>query len=321
MGTRVRGAKLTLSAGMAVALAIGMLAAGPTAYAATAPGLGTAGSFAVLAGSTVTNTGPTTITGDVGLAPGSALTGFGSVTLHGAQHVADAVATQAKLDLTNAYTLAANATPATIVATELGGTTLTAGVYKTAAGTLGLTGKLTLDAAGDPNAVFIFEADSTLITAPASTVALINGASPCNVFWRVGSSATLDTTTSFVGNILAADSIAMKTGATLQGRALAQTGAVTLDTNTITNAACSAAATASPSVTPSASPSATPSTAPSATPAPTATTAATVPPTSTADQIAAQPGTSPLVLVALMFLVALSLMAASRRYRDRPDMR
>jgi len=319
MKARVHGTRLMLPSGMAVALAIGMLAAGGSVYAATAPGLGTAGSFAVLAGSTVTNTGPTTITGDVGLAPGSALTGFGSVTLHGAQHVADAVATQAKLDLTNAYTLAANATPATIVATELGGTTVTAGVYKTAAGTLGLTGKLTLDAAGDPNAVFIFEADSTLITAPASTVALINGASPCNVFWRVGTSATLDTTTSFVGNILAADSIAMKTGATLQGRALAQTGAVTLDTNTITNAACSAAATASPSVTPSASPSAT--LAPTATVAPTATTAATVPPTSTADQIAAQPGTSPLVLVALMFLAALSLMAASRRYRDRPDMR
>jgi len=323
MKARVHGTRLMLPSGMAVALAIGMLAAGPTAYAAQAPvGLGTAGSFAVLAGVIgVTNTGPTTITGDVGIHPGTVATGFNTVTLHGTLHAGDAVALQAKNDLITAYTDAAGRTPFTAVPTELGGTTLKAGVYRS--DTLGLTGTLTLDAEGNPNAVFIFQAASTLITASGSKVDLINGASLCNVYWQVGSSATLAKTTSFQGTILALTSITLETGATLQGRALARNGAVTLDNNVISNAACSAAASPSPSVTPSASPSASPSAtlAPTATVAPTATTAATVPPTSTADPIAAQPGTSPLVLVALMFLAALSLMAASRRYRDRPDMR
>ena len=127
----------------------------------------------------------------------------------------------------------------TTVATELGGQVLTSGVYDSAAGTLGVTGTLTLDAEGDSQAVFIFHAASTLITAPGSSVVLINGASACNVFWQVGSSATLDTTTSFKGTIMALTSIALKTGATLQGRALARNGAVTLDTNVISSAACS----------------------------------------------------------------------------------
>jgi hypothetical protein len=201
-------------------------------------GLGTATPFAVLAGESITNTGPTTITGDVGLDPGSSVTGFASVTLHGAQHVDDAVALGAKNDLASAYTDAAGRTPVTAVATELGGTTVTAGVY--GSDTLGLTGTLTLDAEGDPNAVFIFQAGSTLITAPSSTVALVNGASACNVYWQIGSSATLDTSTTFKGNILAYQSIAMKTGATLQGRALARNGSVTLDTNVISNSECSA---------------------------------------------------------------------------------
>jgi hypothetical protein len=161
------------------------------------------------------------------------------VTYVGALHLADGVALQAKNALVTAYNDAALRTPPSTVATELGGQVLKAGIYNSAATTFGVTGVLTLDAEGDSNAVFIFQAASTLITAPGSSVALINGASACNVFWQVGSSATLDTTTSFKGTIMAVASIALKTGASLQGRALASTGAVTLDTNVISSAACS----------------------------------------------------------------------------------
>ncbi|MGZ6344174.1 MAG: ice-binding family protein [Candidatus Limnocylindrales bacterium] len=214
--------------------AVATIALAGTVLAAASVNLGTAKSFAVLAGTTITNTGATTITGDVGLHPGKAVTGFNTVTLHGAKHLGDAVALQAKNALVTAYNDAAGATPVTNVPTELGGTTLKAGVY--ASDTLGLTGTLTLDGAG----LYIFQAGSTLITAPNSKVALINGASACNVYWQVGSSATLDTSTSFKGTIMALTSIALKTGATLQGRALARNGAVTIDHNTINSSACAA---------------------------------------------------------------------------------
>lgn len=217
--------------GLAALLAVALAG---TALGAASIGLGTAGSFAVLAATTITNTGATTITGDVGLHPGSAVTGFGTVTVHGATHVADAAALAAKNALVTAYNTAAAATPVTAVATELGTTTLTPGVY--GSDTLGLTGTLTLDGAG----VYIFQAGSTLITAPNSAVSLINGASACDVYWQVGSSATLDTTTSFKGTIMALTSIALKTGATLEGRALARNGAVTLENNTINSSACAA---------------------------------------------------------------------------------
>ncbi|MEO8273841.1 MAG: ice-binding family protein [Chloroflexota bacterium] len=217
--------------GLAALLA---LAIAGTALGATAIGLGTANSFAVLAATTITNTGTSTITGDVGLHPGSDVTGFGTVTVHGATHVADAVALSAKNALVTAYDDAAAATPVTPVATELGGTTLTPGVY--GSDTLGLTGTLTLDGAG----VYVFQASSTLITAPNSAVSLINGASACDIYWQVGSSATLNTTTRFKGTILALTSISLKTGATLQGRALARNGAVTLQSNTIDSSACAA---------------------------------------------------------------------------------
>jgi hypothetical protein len=205
-----------------------------TALAAASVNLGAAKSFAVLAGTTITNTGATTITGDVGLHPGKAATGFTTVTLHGAEHLGDAVALKAKSALVTAYNDAAGAKPVTNVPTELGGTTLKPGVY--ASDTLGLTGTLTLDGGG----VYIFQAGSTLITAPNSKVALINGATACNVYWQIGSSATLDTSTSFKGTIMALTSIALKTGATLQGRALARNGAVTMDHNTINSSACAA---------------------------------------------------------------------------------
>jgi hypothetical protein len=205
-------------------------------------GLGTDGAFAVLAGQAVTNTGSSTVNGDLGVSPGSAVTGFPPGTLNGTLYAADATAAQAQLDLTTAYNDAGGRTPATSVPADLGGLTLTAGVYQNASA-LGLTGALTLNAQGNANAVFIFQAGSTLTTASGSSVNLINGAQPCNVYWQVGSSATLGTTTTFVGNILALTSISMDNGVTLAGRALARNGAVTLINDTITAANCSTSST------------------------------------------------------------------------------
>ncbi len=204
-------------------------------------GLGTADDFAVLAGSAITNTGVTAITGDVGIHPAAAVTGFETVTLNGDLHLADAVAEQAKADLLAAYDDAANRTVTETIATELGGQTLTAGVYDSAAGTFAITVPLTLDAQNDPNAVFIFQMATTLGTTAASTVNLINGAQACNVFWQVGSSATLGADSTLVGNILALTSITVGAGATVDGRVLALDGAVTLANNTITRAVCAAA--------------------------------------------------------------------------------
>ena len=214
-----------------------------TARALTQPqapiDLGTAAGYAVLAGSTVTSTGPTIVSGDLGLSPGTSVTGFPPGLMNGGvQKVANPAAVQAKSDLTAAYDEAAGQAPATpVAASTLGGLTLTPGVYS--GGALDLTGTLTLDAQGDSGAVFVFQAASTLITASASRVQLVNGASPCNVFWQVGSSATLGTATSFKGTILALASITVNTGASVEGRLLARTAAVTLDSNAITKPACS----------------------------------------------------------------------------------
>lgn len=228
---------------------------GGSADAAQAPvGLGTADNFAVLSGQGITNTGPTTVNGDLGTSPNPAVTGAG-LTVNGSIHAADAVASQAQADTTIAYNDAAGRTPVSTVATELGGQILTAGVYNSAAGTFGITGTLTFDAQGDPNAVFILQAGSTLITASNSTVALVNDASACNVFWQVGSSATLGTNSTFRGTILALESITVTTGVTIDGRALARNGAVTLDTDTITRATCTTPKTTGITVTSSASPS------------------------------------------------------------------
>ncbi len=198
--------------------------------------LGTAETFAVLAGSTVTNTGLSVITGDVGVSPGTAVTGFppGVVVPPGMIHSADPVAAQAQADLTAAYD-AVVATPTLIdlTGTDLGGLTLPPSVYgfDTSAQ---LTGTLTLDAQGNPDAVFLFKIASTLTTATGSSVVVINGGSNCRVFWQVGSSATLGTGTSFVGNVLALTSITLTTGANTSGRVLARNGAVTLDGNDVT---------------------------------------------------------------------------------------
>jgi hypothetical protein len=235
VAARLGGLGLLLLASLVVTLALVS-----SAQAAPPVPLGTADNFAVLAGSAVTNTGPTVVTGDLGLSPGTSVTGFPPGTVNGTQHVTDAVAGQAQTDLTTAYNDAAAQAPTGTVSADLGGQTLTPGVYNSAS-SLGLTGALTLDAQGNANAVFIFQAGSTLTTASASSVNLVNGAQACNVFWQVGSSATLGTTSTFRGTILALTSITLTTGATVDGRVLARNAAVTLDTNTITRSTCASA--------------------------------------------------------------------------------
>ena len=201
--------------------------------------LGTAGDFAVLAGSTVTNTGSSVIDGGhVGVTPGSAITGFppGVLVTPFMMHAADAIAIQAQNDLTTAYNAAAGLTPTQdLTGQDLGGLILLPGVYSFSS-SAALTGTLTLNAQGDPNAQFVFQIGNTLITATSSSVVMINGGSMGgSVFWQVGSSATLGTSTAFEGHILALTSITLNTGATiLDGSALARNGAVTLDTNRIT---------------------------------------------------------------------------------------
>jgi hypothetical protein len=220
-------------------------AAGPTPV-----GLGTAADFAVLAGQSVTNTGPTMVVdGNLGVSPGSAVNGFPpGQMVNGTIHAADGVASQAQVDLTTAYNDAAERTGGTPVSGDVGGLTFTPGVYN-APSSLGITETLTLDGQGDSNAVFIFQIGSTLTTASGSHVALINQASPCNVFWQIGSSATLGTDSVFTGTILALTSITVTTGTTVAGRTLARNGSVTLDTNTITAPSCPAASTSTTTTT------------------------------------------------------------------------
>ena len=249
-----RALRRGLVAAIVVAAVVAM--GGSTVSAAQAPvGLGTADNFAVLAGQGITNTGPTTITGDVGTFPNTAETGFGSVTLvpPSTNRDGDAVTQQAKSDLVTAYNDAAGRTPVTQEPSDLVGLTLVPGVYDSADGTLANSGSLTLNGAG----VYIFQASSTLITSSSSSVVLENGANPCDVFWQVGSSATLGTNSTFVGTIMALTSITVTTGATLQGRVLASNGAVTLDNNTITRSACTTPTSTTTTVTSSANPSTT----------------------------------------------------------------
>ena len=258
-------------------LAVVVMSASPAAAAPGSVGLGRAGSFAVLAGSTVSNTGPSVISGDLGVSPGTAVTGFPPGTVsNGTVHAADAVAAQAQADLTTAYDDAAGRAPTATVTADLGGQTLVSGVYR--GGALGLTGTLSLDAEGDPTAVFIFQAASTVITASGSRVLLLNGATACNVFWQVGSSATLGTTSAFVGTVLALTSVTANTAASVTGRLLARNAAVTLDSNTVSRPTCAAS---TPVSTPTATATATSATTPTPTAPTTAPTATTTPATAT----------------------------------------
>jgi hypothetical protein len=208
------------------------------AWSATAPNLGTAAAASVVAGSTVTNTGSSTLSGNLDVYPGTAVTGFPPGVIGGTRNVGGPTGGPANVaanDVTNAYLQVMAAPTTAVMNADLGGQSLSPGVYSASSG-MSLTGTLTL--VGDANSVFIFQAVSSLTTAPGSRVVLTGGVQACNIDWQVGSSATIGTTTSFVGNILALASITMNTGATLDGRALAQTGAVTLDDNTITSPTC-----------------------------------------------------------------------------------
>jgi len=232
-------------------IALAMLAAFalPTAAQAAPVGLGTASPFVVLGGTTVTNVGPSVLNGNLGVSPGTELEGFGlPAVINGSTHATDEVAAQAQLDLTTAYDAAAGqpVLPANdLSGTDLGGLKLAPGTYRYNAAAL-MTGALILDAEGDPNAEFVFQIGSQLTTESASSVVLVNGASPCNVYWQVGSSAVLGTTTSFQGTLIALTSISLSSNATVVGRMLARNGQVSLIENTLTRPLCATGPTSPP---------------------------------------------------------------------------
>jgi hypothetical protein len=262
---------------------------------AQAPPLGGAATFAVLGATTVTNVGPTGVVGDLGVSPGTAVTGFPPGTVTGTIRSNDAVAQQAHSDAATAYASLAGLPCGTILSGQnLGGLTLLPGVYCFSSSAQ-LTGILTLDAQGDSNAQFIFQIGSTLTTATNSVVRVINGGQDCSAYWQVGSSVTLGTGTAFRGNVLALASITATANTTESGRLLAINGAVTLDTNSL--AVCAAlptptptptltptvtpTPTRTPTFTPSQTPTATPTTTPTLTPTPTRTPTLTPTPTAT----------------------------------------
>ena len=246
---KARSSNLFLVLMIAVALIALPLTSNVSSAAQPRVELGTAASFGILAGSAISNTGPTTVSGsaggDIGLYPGAdppvvTFPGQEDVTYSGSVHLSDAVAEQAQADLLIAYNDAAGRDSDETISEDLAGRTLIPGVY-TSESSIGLSGTLTLDAEGDPLAVFIFQAGSTLTTGSDSEVLLINGAQPCRVFWQVGSSATLGTGSYFVGHILALTSITATTDVEVRGQLLALNGAVTLDNNVIRNDLCQAA--------------------------------------------------------------------------------
>ena len=284
--TRTPARRVTLRLAAAVALAgsvTALLAVGQPASAGIVPtvSLATSANYSVLAATTVTNTNQSVLGQSVGLSPGTEVVGFppGVVLPPGVIAAANADTLQAQSDLTAAYVDAAGRpVEFTQVNPDLVGQTLLPGVYAaTSKGALSLSGQLVLDGQGNPNAVFIFQTDSTLITSTGSTIALINGASECNVFWQVGSSATLGSGSLFVGNILALTSITVQSSTVVRGRALARNGAVTLDNNVFTQPSC----TPSTDLTPTAT-------------APSTTVTTTTVPATTTTQVASTVGTIPV---------------------------
>ncbi|MDX6690313.1 MAG: hypothetical protein QOG15_1770 [Solirubrobacteraceae bacterium] len=222
---------------VAVGCLISLASSAAAAPAAQPVQLGAADSFAVLGGSTVTSAGVSTLSGDLGVSPGTAVTGFPPGALSGAMHAGDSAAVQAHADLATAYLDAAGRSPAVPFAGVLDGLTFGPGIHSTGAA-LSLAGGVTLDAGGDPGAVFIFQAGSTLGTAAGGHVDLAGGAQACNVFWQVGSSATLGASSRLSGTILASTSISMGDGVTIDGRALARDGAVTMINDSVTTPRC-----------------------------------------------------------------------------------
>jgi hypothetical protein len=212
--------RLRAGLGLASVASLSLLFAGGAQAANPPVNLASAGFFSVLAGSTVTNTGPTTMFGDLGLYPGTSITGAPDAL--GATYINDPVALDAQNDLVTAFTDAANRPSIALASADLSGQNFTPGVYKASSSLLFSAGDVTLNAEGDPNAVFIFQIGSSMTTQSATTVLLINGAQPCNVFWEVGASATLGTNSRFIGTVMAQTSITAQTGATLDGRLLAQ---------------------------------------------------------------------------------------------------
>ncbi|HEY7931972.1 MAG TPA: ice-binding family protein [Acidimicrobiales bacterium] len=242
-GTRLRARPLTVIASASSLLGAAIFFSAFSAAASAAPAtvnLGSTSTFAILAGSTITNTGSSVIAGGIGLSPGTSVTGFPpGIESSGTTSVANPTAVTAQTDLTTAYNDAAGRTPATTEPSNLGGLTLTSGIY-TVASSASLTGTLTLNGANDASSTFIIQVPAALTTASASSVVLENGAQACNVFWQVTSSATLGTGSSFVGTLMALSSITATTGASVSGRLLARNGAVTLDSNTVTVPTCAA---------------------------------------------------------------------------------
>ena len=327
-----RGATLFIAAAVALTLAISALTTSGIASAAgpTTVNLGPAGAFAILAGTpAITNTGASTVQGDVGIHPAAAVTGFPPGIVAGVIHAGDNPALIGKNYLGSAYDDAAGRPVTSLVAAGALSGTLVGGVYNSGGFTLSIAGTVTLDAQNDPSSVWIFQATSDLVTASSSTVAFINGARPCNVFWQVTSSASLGSGSTFVGTILAMTSITMANGVTLNGRALARNGQVTLINDTITSPGCAVAAAATPA--PTATPTASPSPSPTATVAPSAapTAAPTATPTGTTATIvpavAGLPSTTTieddntfviLALVVMMFVILYMVARARRRARQ-----
>ena len=269
-----RRASATISGSALLALAL--MSRTAQAAASDAIGLATAAQYSVLAGSTASNTGPSVLAAGLGVSPGTALTGFDTATVSGATHAGDSAAAAAAQDLGTAYDRAAGLASTTTVSGDLGGHTFGPGVLTSTSG-LALTGPVTLDAAGDPDAVFVFQIASTLVTASASSVVLTGGAQACHVYWQIGSSATLGTSSGFAGTIMAEASISVGTGARIDGRALARTGAVTLDSDTFSDPGCATPPPGSDPAPVSADPTAGPSSPPAG--GTTATTSGTAAPT------------------------------------------